>query len=206
MTSLTTVSISVGNDDVANAMADDTSADLPGTAPPDPALLAALMGDGAGEAYRALTEQDRVLDKIARSLERSGRYRVLLHQAWRQPMPEEREAQAILIQAGERSGATYEIEGTLRFHLSRFLHVRTDLWFTDFASQAIAAFATPLAAAGYDAGVQDGEMTQQILPAFSYQLQHSRRMRSATLHYIDHPRFGLLVQINDYAGPVTDPS
>jgi hypothetical protein len=54
--------------------------------------------------------------------------------------------------------------------------------------------------------VQDGEMTQQILPAFSYQLQHSRRMRSATLHYIDHPRFGLLVQINDYAGPVTDPS
>ena len=87
-----------------------------------------------------MTEQDRVLDKIARSLERSGRYRVLLHQAWRQPMPEEREARAILIQAGERSGATYEIEGTLRFHLSRFLHVRTDLWFTDFCQPGHCGF------------------------------------------------------------------
>jgi hypothetical protein len=219
------------------------------TPPLDPAMLAAILANGADEAYGALPEQDFVLDKIARSLGRSSRYRVLLHQAWRQPMDDESNARPILIQAGDRVGDIYEIDGTLRFHLSRFLHTRADLWFTDFASPAFAAFKTtattptapantadglnplfasdlnnspndqfeaintaiPLAVTGPEAGIEaelaaavdDDQMAQEIMSAFSYQLQHSRRMRSATLHYIDHPRFGMLVRIDDYKGPVS---
>jgi hypothetical protein len=32
----------------------------------------------------------------------------------------------------------------------------------------------------------------------AHQLQQSRRMRSSTLHFIDHPQFGILVKIERF--------
>jgi len=60
---------------------------------------------------------------------------------------------------------TTTISGTLKVRLGRFLHLDTRLVFTDAEKQK------------------------------SYRLSQSRKMRSSEFHYIDNPRFGLLVKI-----------
>lgn len=67
-----------------------------------------------------------------------------------------------------------EMRGDLRLHLSRYLHVEPNLWFTDEA--------------------QNGER-------FHVQISQHRRMRSEELHYIDHPLFGLLLYLEPWKTP-----
>ena len=55
------------------------------------------------------------------------------------------------------------LEGTITLNRRRYLHADVDLWFED---------------------------TDTLLPV---RLQQSRRMRSKELHYIDHPRLGVLI-------------
>ena len=57
------------------------------------------------------------------------------------------------------------VSGTLKVRLGRFLHLESQLVFTDEES---------------------GE---------SYRLSESRKMRSTELHYVDNPRFGLIARI-----------
>ncbi len=73
-----------------------------------------------------------------------------------------------------------QLQGELDVTLGRYLHTSTRLWFTP---DAIAV----------DRG-QYAQMTQ------------SRRMRSATLHYFDHPLFGMIVRIDkvEYPSTLTD--
>ena len=73
-----------------------------------------------------------------------------------------------------------QLQGELDVTLGRYLHTSARLWFTP---DAIAV----------DRG-QYAQMTQ------------SRRMRSATLHYFDHPLFGMIVRIDkvEYPSTLTD--
>ncbi len=68
----------------------------------------------------------------------------------------------------------YPLDGTITVSLSRFLHVYTDLALTK----------TGLSNTGYDLQ--------------SFIVQSHRRMRSRKLHYIDHPKIGILVLITPY--------
>jgi hypothetical protein len=67
-----------------------------------------------------------------------------------------------------------ELQGALRFHLSRFLHVEPNLWFNTTSA--------------------DGRR-------FWVRIDQSRRMRSEELHYLDHPLFGLLVRVTPWKHP-----
>lgn len=62
----------------------------------------------------------------------------------------------------------YTLDGSISLLLSRFLHLETDLAWTQ--------------------ADRDGVLG-------SYRLNESRRMRSGELHHLDSPRFGLLVQV-----------
>ena len=65
----------------------------------------------------------------------------------------------------------YPLDGTITVALSRFLHIYTDLALTK----------TGLSNSGYNLQ--------------SFILKSHRRMRSRVLHYIDHPKIGMLVLI-----------
>ncbi|MFN3712876.1 MAG: CsiV family protein [Alcanivoracaceae bacterium] len=67
-----------------------------------------------------------------------------------------------------------ELQGALRLHLSRFLHVEPNLWFNTTSA--------------------DGQR-------FWVRIDQSRRMRSEELHYLDHPLFGLLVRVTPWKHP-----
>ena len=61
-------------------------------------------------------------------MERGGRYTVLFHETWVQPVGPEKRSLPIVL---DRSGDTQQwsrLQGTINLSLSRYLHVQTNLW------------------------------------------------------------------------------
>jgi len=80
------------------------------------------------------------------------------------------------------------LDGTIRLHLGRYLHVEADLL---YRSQT-----EPMENNTFFMTLNDGEQPQTL-----FRMHQTRRMRSGELHYFDHPMFGLLVQITPYELP-----
>lgn len=112
------------------------------TMPPDPdadpgagrAQPAAPAADApTADPMEPLVRPFHLLEKSTHELNtwgvrRSGRYRVLFHEAWVQPVPEQARALPIVL---DRSGDTGEWpawQGSILIYLSRFLHLETRLW------------------------------------------------------------------------------
>ena len=156
--------------------------------------------------WQALPEEEYILNNVANKLKRSGRYRILKHIAWRQPVVDKNQAKAIQIQAGrdftelfperayrpvefgdtinsfnedeELSKAVRELAGTIRVVITRYLHVYTDLVYRLPRTNPIAH--------------EDALQREHVL--VDYAVNSHRRMRSRELHYIDHPLVGILVE------------
>ena len=152
-----------------------------------------LTGDKAAALGFTLLDEAYALEQAAEQIRNSGKYRLLKHFAWRQPGLDDNNARAIRINIGDtlpiylpeditpyetfipaslqpvpsqtKKINTSTISGTLKVRLGRFFHLDTQLVFTDAERQR------------------------------SYRLSQSRKMRSSEFHYIDNPRFGLLVKI-----------
>ena len=93
------------------------------------------------------------------------------------------------------------LDGTLRVHRARYLHVQADLlYYRPLASDASAPKAVdddPDAAPILDSS--DTALIEQLLDEDDaaprlFRMTGSRRMRSRELHYLDHPLFGALVE------------
>jgi hypothetical protein len=125
------------------------------------------------QEYRQRTLQDLQLSDSVRKLRRNGNYEILGHLAWQQRVPERGQPQPIYINLNDG-----ELQGELAVTLGRYLHTSARLWF--------APDSTTIAPRGQFA-----------------QMSQSRRMRSATLHYFDHPLFGMIVRIDKVEYPST---
>lgn len=128
-----------------------------------------------------LSRDQRSMQNIADSLQRSGAYDVLVHTTWRQAGLDRTLAQPYTVPHGlERAG--YRLEGTIRLVRERFLHLDIDL----LLSQPQAAFISGSA---------------MVMPDTVYELKETRRVRSGELHYIDHPYLGVIAQVIPYEPP-----
>lgn len=101
---------------------------------------------------------------IRNLLDQDGRYRVLAHQHWQQTIDAKTVAKPVPVLATN----TAELEGTIRFFMSRHLHLDVDLLFRDVTAES-------------------GNIV--------YRLSEQRKLKSQETHYFDHPRFGVLVRI-----------
>lgn len=101
---------------------------------------------------------------ITSVLDRDGHYRVLAHQHWQQTIDAKTVAKPVRVVAANPA----ELEGTVRFFMSRHLHLDVDLLFRD-------------ATAG------SGNVV--------YRLSEQRKLKSQETHYFDHPRLGVLVRV-----------
>ena len=82
------------------------------------------------------------------------------------------------------------VDGSLRLVVSRYLHAELDLLYRDPSPDpATRTYRQP--------GLLVPEGGERQLPA-GFRLETSRRMRSGEIHYIDHPRFGVLVFVNPW--------
>lgn len=84
------------------------------------------------DAFLPLPKDLRNMDRFANAMNRSGQYRVLFHEAWRQPVTALEDSPALLIQGGDAFDDHSELEGSITLSVSRYLHLHTRLWFTDF--------------------------------------------------------------------------
>ena len=86
----------------------------------------------AGDESPALVPFE-VLDASQRefstgALARTGRFRVLFHEAWIHPVRERAGARPIVIDQSGDTGSWPELQGSVLLHLSRYLHLETNLW------------------------------------------------------------------------------
>ena len=84
------------------------------------------------EPFYLLPDELRSLTEKASLIRRSRNYRVLFHAAWRQPLVAPEQSPAILIKGGRQFGEHRELEGSIAIGVSRYLHLNTNLWFTQF--------------------------------------------------------------------------
>lgn len=169
---------------------------------PDPLLdvleaVAAFEDELEARSYRWLPEDTFALTAMANRLRRSGGYQMLFHGRWLQPVPPREAPEALLIEARPQGPSGPLLQGTLDVTLGRFLHLNAHLYYRE-PLLGRAPVNRALSPATGDASTwnwQDQEPTGYM------QLHQSRRMRSEELHYLDHPKLGVLV----ITQPVTPP-
>ena len=168
------------------------------------------------EPFRLLPRDERLLNDVASNIRRSQGYRFIHHYAWRQPIGMANKATPILIQAGKHYDEQFEIDGYITIRRLRYLHVEAHLWFNEFTlrdalspatSTPVAAYQMPpgISPEGYNK-LKTWEASRHIYKIVrTHKMQQSRKMHSNSLHYIDHPYFGILVSINRYSpAPAAD--
>ena len=190
-----------------------------------------LMADAVIEQAFTLLEpeQHQLTTTVNRILSKAD-FRLLFHQAWRQPIRNNDEAENILIRAGDQFDSHYELEGTIKLSVERYLHINTDLWLSTFVSNIGREQelwpVLPRVPVNMDAKNSTADLTvfdgSGNKPALHFEspfvditgkqysvdrtvaLRQHRRMRSNELHYIDHPLMGLLIKITPYELPAAN--
>ena len=176
-----------------------------------------LQTDTEEENFQLRPKEEHQLGGYIYTLQRNESYRVLYHQAWRQQMQGKEASPSIIVRGGEELGNNNqkELEGYIKIHIARYLHLTTDLWLTIARDEADEEVSWPLLP------LPPGETVSATTVATSNQrpvdninlstlplnyefsinnqpislLRERRRMRSKELHYIDHPLMGLLILI-----------
>ena len=186
-------------------------------APVDASSSASPVAFGPSPAYVLLPATARELNTGAASLRGSGRYRILFHEAWMQPLPERSAAVPIVLDHSGDGGAWPELQGTITLFQAGEIVLETNLWLNtqgDYlpgtwrmpapprgparpagvlkapADALPAEFSTEVSGQSMETGAADYPYRHAVL------LQQTRRMRGSELYYIDHPLLGVLVKVS----------
>jgi hypothetical protein len=144
--------------------------------PPQPVdPLAAQLAEAL--RIRPLKPEELKLGNEFTKLRASAAYRPLVHAGWVQPGLPEADAEPFDF----KMLGLLNPRGTVRVHLSRFLHITLDLTY-----QADGTLAP---------GVTAADGLDELVLAPRYHLVAERNARSNELHYFDHPAFGVLVRV-----------
>lgn len=165
------------------------------------------MPDLAREAFLTLPPGAHQFGATNRALNQSAQYRILSHNAWRQPMTRRNAALAVGIVGGRQFNEHRELEGSVTFYFNNAgdrVVFNGNLWLGSFGTQddssedwALPVLPGTLAATQT---VSDEIPTEYFINRV-VQLREIREMREQELHYLDHPAFGVLVQITPYTPP-----
>lgn len=159
------------------------SADEAGQLPLAPDLRRAIeLDDGprlSAAGITLLPDADFGLADHWSRLKSSPQFRPLIRLAWTQNDPPPDNGPRLHLRSGAKwalaeSGGLgarefQEVDGTVALHLGRFLHLDTDLLFTETGD----------------------------VPG-SWRLDERRRMRSEELHHLDSPRLGVIVRVGKW--------
>ena len=167
--------------------------------------------------FKPVIRANYQLTEEAKLLEKSDKYRVLYHRAWRQPGLDEEKAidvkirnelafintedqfqqtrttSTVPVNQPQLSGnRTSELFGTIKVILKRYLHVKTDLYYKSYKYETLETI---------DSDFQT-VLEPQLRPVI-IDLKESRKMRSKEIHYLDNPVIGMLVYITPFEPQVS---
>jgi hypothetical protein len=132
---------------------------------------------------RPLRPEELKLGNEYRKLRALDAYGPLVHVGWVLPGLPEADAAPLDLQ----TLGVLNPRGTVRVHLSRFLHITLDLTYQANGAAAPA--------------IGPGDGLDEIALAPQYRLTATRSARSNELHYFDHPAFGVLVRVTPVPAP-----
>lgn len=78
------------------------------------------------------TANSSLFSNAAKRLTKNGSRRVLFHQSWVQTPKKRDESSSIVVLGGNKYGNHFELEGSIKISRERYLHVQTQLWFSQF--------------------------------------------------------------------------
>ena len=84
------------------------------------------------EPFTQVPDTEYSLTAVKNTLQRNSKFRVLRHLAWRQPIFASDSTKSVVMTGGEKFGEHYELEGTVALRASRYMHLQTNLWMTQF--------------------------------------------------------------------------
>ncbi|MCY4344133.1 MAG: CsiV family protein [Gammaproteobacteria bacterium] len=126
--------------------------------------------DWRRDSYRWLPERSHALNAQAKRIRNAQGLNLIWHGRWVQPVPSRSESEPLML-AVPATADHGRVSGTLAVTLGRFLHFNATLWLEE-----------------------PGDGQDGLVPFM--QLSEARTMRLEELHYLDHPRLGVLVRIN----------
>lgn len=85
-------------------------------------------------AFTLLPNTELQLLSTAKKIASQRDFRLLFHGAWRQLISPRDQAKSIVITGGDKFDDHYELEGTIKLGVERYLHIDTDLWLNTFIS------------------------------------------------------------------------
>lgn len=160
-------------------------------------LQALLDGQQNSGDMQVKSQATELTDEAARLSPKKG-YRILFHQAWSQNTAGDQEMPKISI---EGAYGTTNVYGTVKLYKSRYAHVDFDLNLERrIPDRVMDEFIdhqklVPTSENG------NGENVPFVTPEYwAFKLKEARKIRPNQLHYLDHPQFGVLVQLR-YNGP-----
>ena len=128
------------------------------------------------------------VSKIARSRD----FRVIGTKSWFQTVKNKDKAQHIFIDSNFFKGN--RIFGFLKLYKERFLHFNLNLYLSELdpSKEQIENLVSGKNFSGDNLQIDLFEEKNQSL---LFQVQHSKKFRSGELHYVDHPKFGMLIKL-----------
>lgn len=108
----------------------DIPSATPQTEPPEETVTPAVeeLPPILPTPFVALPRASREFHGKAAYMQRSGYYRTLFHETWVQPVRDERQALPLIIDRSGDSESWPGLQGSVKLHLSRYLHIETRLW------------------------------------------------------------------------------
>jgi len=186
--------------------------------------------DPARDPYMELDVRGSSFLAMNRNLAGAGRYRVLWHKLWRQPMQGRAQGQSVFVAGGAEFGAHRELEGSLRLsdNGGRVM-LDVNLWLGSFVrGMATADPEWQLPPLPFNEG--GAEPTGALAPAVAtnaigsvatesfvdesagveeewgvtevWQQQQTRELGAGQLYFLDHPTLGVLVEVRPYLLPL----
>ncbi len=172
---------------------------------------------------KRLPNNSLILNKSFKAMSRSNDFEVLEFAGWKQALIKDKTGIPLTIKTGEQFGERYELEGQLTFRKNRYLHVKADLYLANYIEGTSTNLQEWLLEDQLKAGsfssttqinppptkqsnvimVQEEareafyteESTTSYVASNIAHMSESRRMRSGEIHFLDHPKFGVLVTI-----------
>jgi Peptidoglycan-binding protein, CsiV len=156
--------------------------------------------------FATLPSAQRELDGKATEMQRSGRYHILFHEAWIQPMTSESEATSIVLDRSGDGGQWPALQGTIKLYLSNDINLETNLWLNTQGEYLHSAWRMPQPPLGPPSvALQPQSIVSEPKDrTYPYRhavlLQQTRHMRSGEVNYIDHPMLGVVVKVMPLSG------
>ena len=140
---------------------------------------------------------DFSMEEIIQKLKRSKNYRVIGKNSWFQEVKNEVLAPSVFVQTKIDNGNM--VFGEIKVYKKRFLHVDLNLYFGKESSDSVnLEKEIELKELGKNNEFKSTKLNlfENLNLNFLYQINHSRKVRSREVHYVDHPKFGVLFEIN----------